>query len=490
MKKIAIIGAGPGGLAAGMLLSKQGYHVDVYEKDQYLGGRSQPLFLGDFKFDTGPTFFMFKEILEEVFEKSGYKLDEEIEFNKLDPLYRLIFNDVTLEPTMDAQVNYKMYENYHKGTGEAYLKWRSIQEEKLIRLTPLLKRPFSSLFDYLKKDTFHALPIIHPFQSIYKSLYKLDQTGPFIHSLSFQSKYLGMSSHQAPSAFSFLSYLEHGYGLFHTKGGLNKIHEKMGELIEKNNGHIYVNTPVDKVLVKNKQAYGISVKGKDVMYDDVIINADFSYAMTHLFDDQDLNKYKSRKLEKKEYSVSTMNIYLGLDQVFDFAHHQVVFSDNYENYLEKLLNGEFTDDLSFYIHNPSIIDDQMAPNGKSALYILAPIPNLKSHQDWDAYQKEVEKKIYQSIKDKLNIDIKPHIIEKKIITPKDWEMNYNVYLGAVFNLSHKLSQMMYYRPHNQFEDVNHVYLVGGGTHPGSGLPTIYQSALIVSDLLKKRDDLK
>ena len=112
---------------------------------------------------------MFKEILEEVFEKSGYKLDDEIEFIKLDPLYRLVFNDVTLEPTMDAQENYEMYENYHKGTGEAYLKWRSIQEEKLIRLTPLLKRPFSSLFDYLKKD-FHALPIIHPFQSIYKSL--------------------------------------------------------------------------------------------------------------------------------------------------------------------------------------------------------------------------------------------------------------------------------------------------------------------------------
>ena len=98
--------------------------------------------------------------------------------------------------------------------------------------------------------------------------------------------------------------------------------------------------------------------------------------------------------------------------------------------------------------------------------------------------------INQLKKNKLNIDIKPHIIEKKIITPKDWEMNYNVYLGAVFNLSHKLSQMMYYRPHNQFEDANHVYLVGGGTHPGSGLPTIYQSALIVSDLLKKRDDLK
>lgn len=490
MKKIAIIGAGPGGLAAGMLLSKQGYQVDIYEKDAYVGGRSQPLFLGDFKFDTGPTFFMFKEILEEVFEKSGYMLDKEIEFIKLDPLYRLVFNDVVLEPTMDPNENYKMYENYHKGTGDAYLKWRVIQEEKFKRLTPLLKRPFSSLFDYIKKDTFHALPIIGPFKSIYQSLYKLDQTGPFIHSLSFQSKYLGMSSYQAPSAFSFLSYLEHGYGLYHVKGGLNVIHEKMRELIIKNKGNVYVNIPVEKVLVKDKKAYGIKVRGKDLAYDDVVVNADFSYAVNHLFDDRDLRKYKSSKLDKKEYSVSTMNIYLGLDKVFDIAHHEVVFSDDYETYLDNLLKGEFTKDLSYYIHNPSVTDEKMAPKEKSALYILAPIPNLRSDQHWDEYQKEVEQLIYASIKQKLNIDLVPHIVLKKIITPKDWESDYNVHIGAVFNLSHKLNQMMYYRPHNQFEDIKHVYLVGGGTHPGSGLPTIYQSALIVSDLLKKRDDLK
>ena len=486
-KKIAIVGAGPGGLAAGMLLTKQGYQVDIYEKDSYVGGRSKPIYLNEFKFDAGPTFFMYKEILEEVFEKSGYDLDQELDFMPLDPLYRLCFPDVTLEPSMDVNKNYEMYEKYHQGTGSAYLKWREIQDKKLKRLTPLLKRKFSNIFDYVKLDTLKALPIIHPLQSVYKSLYKLDQTGPFIHSLSFQSKYLGMSSYKAPSAFSFLSYLEHGYGLYHIKGGLNQIHEKMADLVRKNKGHIYVNKPVEKVLVKDKKAYGLLVDHQEVMYDDVIINADFAYAMNHLIDQEHLKKYKKEKLVKKEFSVSTMNIYLGLDTVFDFAHHQVIFSNNYEDYLKKLMNGEFTDDLSFYMHNPSIIDEKMAPKGKSSLYILAPIPNLRTDQSWDTYKTHVEKRIYQIIKDKFDIDIKKHIIEKKIITPKDWENDYHVHIGAVFNLSHRVKQMMTFRPHNQFEDINHVFLVGGGTHPGSGLPTIYQSALIVSNILNQRD---
>jgi phytoene desaturase len=183
-----------------------------------------------------------------------------------------------------------------------------------------------------------------------------------------------------------------------------------------------------------------------------------------------------------------MNIYLALDQVFDFAHHQIVFSKDYDTYLQKLLNGEFTDDLSYYIHNPVVLDKTMAPEGKSALYILAPIPNLRSEKDWESYQKDVESIIYSSIRERLGINLEPHIIEKKIITPKDWEDDYHVYIGAVFNLSHKLSQMMHLRPHNRFEEIKNVYLVGGGTHPGSGLPTIYQSALILKKYFVEKDE--
>lgn len=80
-------------------------------------------------------------------------------------------------------------------------------------------------------------------------------------------------------------------------------------------------------------------------------------------------------------------------------------------------------------------------------------------------------------------DIEERIRFEKIITPADWDERYDVHKGAVFNLAHNLGQMLHRRPHNRFEDIRGVYLAGGGTHPGSGLPVIFEGARISSDLV-------
>jgi phytoene desaturase len=83
-------------------------------------------------------------------------------------------------------------------------------------------------------------------------------------------------------------------------------------------------------------------------------------------------------------------------------------------------------------------------------------------------------------------DIESHIVAERMMTPLDWEKKSNVYLGATFNLAHTLTQMLYFRPHNRFEEIDNMYLVGGGTHPGSGLPTIYESARISSNMISEK----
>lgn len=482
MKKIAIIGAGPGGLAAGLLLSKK-YDVTIYEKDSVVGGRSKRIKLGDYKFDLGPTFLMYVEILAEVFSKSGYDLYQEIDLIKLDPLYKLIFNDVTFTISADPKKNIEMYENYEKGMGLSYQKWLIDQEKKLNLIKPILEKPFSSPFQFLRKDVIKAVPIIHPFQSVYQLLNTYSKNPNFIHSLSFQAKYLGMASYQAPSIFTILPYLEHQKGLYHVEGGLNRIHAKMGELFKKNGGKLILNAPVEKILVKNKRIEGIKIKGEIVYYDQVILNADFSYAMEKLIDPIHLKKYHPSKLEKKKYSVSTYMIYLGLDKIFDLPHHQIIFSKDYEKYLKELMTGQLSKDISFYMHNPSILDHTLAPRGHSSLYILVPVPNLRSSVDWDQFKIELRNQVISMINHQYQVEIEKHIVVEKVYTPIDWKDNENVYLGAVFNLSHGLDQMLHKRPHNQFEEIKNLYLVGGGTHPGSGLPTIYQSALILNDIM-------
>lgn len=483
MKKIAIIGAGPGGLSAGMVLSKKGYELHIFEKDSQVGGRSKRLTLGDYRFDVGPTFLMYLEILEEVFLKAGYDLHKELDVIRLEELYTLMFKDVTFHMSKDPEDNAKMYEKYQKGMGESYLKWLKSQEKKLKAISPILKKPFPSALHFLRPDVIKAAPYVHPFQSVFKHLSTFNKNENFIHSLSFQAKYLGMASYQAPSIFTILPYLEHALGLYHVKGGLNQINHTMAKLIEKNGGTIHLNQAVEEILVDRGVARGLRVNGEAILFDEIILNADFSYAMHKLIKPEHLKKYTPNQLSKKKYSVSTCMLYLGLDKEYDFAHHEIIFSKDYETYLKGLTNNQFTDDISVYMHNPNRIDPSYAPKGHSSLFILVPVPNLKAAQDWDTYKEHLKEKTLDLIEIKHHVDLRSHIQVMKMIDPTDWEANFNVHHGAVFNLSHNLSQMLHKRPHNQFEEIKHLYLVGGGTHPGSGLPTIYQSALILNQYL-------
>ena len=250
MKKIAIVGGGPGGLSAAMVLVNKGYEVHLFEKDARVGGRSQKLVVGDYSFDTGPTFLMYLEILEAVFNEAGEDLHQRVNLEQLDDLYKLVFNDVTFKMKSDKASNVKMYNDYLPGLGEAYLGWYESQSKKLKLAAPILKKPFPNFMHFLRSDVLKMAPYVHPLQSVYKNLSKFNDNKSFIHSLSFQAKYLGMASYQAPSLFTILPFLEHDMGLFHVKGGLNQISEVMAEVVKEKGGHIHLSSPVDEVLVK------------------------------------------------------------------------------------------------------------------------------------------------------------------------------------------------------------------------------------------------
>jgi len=186
-------------------------------------------------------------------------------------------------------------------------------------------------------------------------------------------------------------------------------------------------------------------------------------------------------------------IYLGIDKIYDLPHHNIYFADDYRGNIEDVFNRkEISKDFSFYVQNASIVDKTLAPKGKSTLYFLIPVPNNFSAIKWNEEKEKFKKMYLDGVINRMGItDLKEHIEVEKIITPSDWESEYNVYKGATFNLAHNLQQMLYFRPRNKFEELNNCYLVGGGTHPGSGLPTIYESGKISAKLIiekyKKRD---
>lgn len=486
-KKIIIIGAGPGGLAAAMILAHRGHQVMVLERADVIGGRNAPMRINGYTFDVGPTFVMLPQVFTEVFAMTGRKLSDYVEFISLDPLYRLRFGDGA-----DFLVHYDKTKlraeiaNKFPGNEVGYDRWFAYHQKKFDRVYNCLTVPYQTPLSYLNKKLVRALPYLQANRTVWGVLGDTFTDDRLRMAMAFQSKYLGMSPKACPGTFSILSYTEHAFGVHHPRGGVHKISEAMAKVATEDGAEIRLNTNVKRVLTSQGRATGVELdNGTAINADEVVMNADFADGMTRLLDESDRPRYTNAKLRKMQYSCSTFMLYLGVDKKYDIPHHNIFFGRDYEQNLREIFDTKvFPSDPSFYIQNASTTDPSLAPAGKSTIYVLVPVPNLTGQVNWDAKKKEYRDLIVQAIMEKTELkDLAEHIEIERIITPQDWQDKVHVYQGATFNLAHTLNQMLYLRPHNSFNNLKHLYLVGGGTHPGSGLPTIVESGRITADLI-------
>jgi phytoene desaturase len=261
----------------------------------------------------------------------------------------------------------------------------------------------------------------------------------------------------------------------------------MADVAKNNGADIHTNCPVKQIVTDNGVVRGVLLgSGDRIEADDVVINADFGYAMENLFEPGVLRKYTPQKLARMKISCSTFMLYLGVDYEVDLPHHTIFFADDYKKNVRDIFAGRLTRDISFYIRNAGLTDTTLAPPGHSALYVLVPVPNTRSDIDWECEKDSFRETVLERMESRGGLkELRQHIRSEHIITPKDWEHEHNVYAGATFNLAHNVGQMIYFRPHNKFEELDHCYLAGGGTHPGSGLPTIYESGRIAANLISR-----
>lgn len=491
-RKVLVVGAGPGGLSAAMLLAANGYEVTVVEKRNQVGGRNGRIEKDGYTFDIGPTFLMMLDVLEHLFSAAGYDLHKELSIVPVDPMYRLVFDGGrrVLRPTRDRARMRETLEAFAPGSFDGYLRYVAKEAEKYDKLIPCLRVPYGKLSDFASWKFVTALPYLDAHLSLYDVLGRYFQDEDLKLAFTFQAKYIGMSPWKAPGTFSIISYIEHGGGIYHVRGGLNRISETMAKAVREKGGTIRLSSPVKELLIEDGSCRGALLEsGERLEADCTVLNADFAQAMTHLVPERYRPRYTDEKLRRKRYSCSTFMVYLGLDTVYEgLEHHSIVFADDYRSNVEDITKTlRLSEDFSVYIQNASRVDPSLAPPGGSTIYLLVPVPNNESGIDWDAVKKEFRDKVVAAAEARGGLDgLSRHIVTETVITPLDWEREMDVYKGATFNLSHDIGQMLYLRPHNEFEEFRDCYLVGGGTHPGSGLPTIYESGRISAELIMKK----
>jgi len=486
-KKIIVVGAGPGGLTAAMILAKRGFDVTVFEKESVVGGRNASIRHGDFVFDTGPTFLMMNFTLKEMFAEAGRRAEDYMEVRRLEPMYRLRFPDFDFFPTGNQEHMRAQLARLFPGSEDGYSRFLKSEKKRFEALFPCLQKAYSRIWNLGRPQLLRAMPYLAlGGRSMFSQLGRYFDSDALKLAFTFQAKYLGMSAWDCPAAFTMVPYIEHAHGIYHVIGGLSAISLAMQKVCAELGVHIRTSTPVRRLEVEGRTIKAVELEnGEHCSADDYIINADFSYAMRDLCAPGVLKKYTQAKFDAMNYSCSIFMIYLGVDKVYDMPHHTIVFAQDYKTNVEEIFKSKrLSRDNSFYVQNASVTDPTLAPAGKSTIYILAPVPNNRSRIDWDAEKDRFAEHILDQVVARTELkDLREHIEARKVITPKDWEQDYNVYLGATFNIGHNLSQMLYFRPRNRFEEFSNCYLAGGGTHPGSGLPTIYESARISANLL-------
>jgi phytoene desaturase len=484
-KEVIIIGAGPGGLAASILLASAGLRVKILERLPVVGGRTSTIEADGFKFDLGPTFFLYPRVLDEVFRAAGTSLKREVEMVRLDPQYRIMFG---AGGAIDASPNVAGMErqiaSINPADAPGFRRFLDENRAKLEVMQPCLEQAFLGWQDVVSARMAKLLPVIRPHQSLDTYLKRFFKDPRVRLAFCFQSKYLGMSPFRCPSLFSILSFLEYEYGVFHPLGGCGAVSQSMARVAESLGVEICLNEPVQEVVCAGRRAVGVRTASGVHRASAVVVNADFARAMQRLVPNSLRRRWSDRQLARKKFSCSTFMMYLGVEGRYELPHHTIHIAEEYEKNLDEIERHHvLSEDPSFYVQNACVTDPGLAPRGCSALYVLAPVTHQHPNVDWSRERSRFRGLLLSQLAKAGYEGVEERIRYERIITPADWDTRYEIHQGATFNLAHTLDQMLHLRPRNRFEDLDGVYLVGGGTHPGSGLPVIFESARISSKLL-------
>jgi phytoene desaturase len=492
-ERVAIIGSGFGGLAAAIRLQAAGYECVVFEARDKPGGRAYVYEKDGFSFDGGPTVITAPHCIEELFEVSCRKMDDYVELLPVTPFYRLLWddgdqfdyaNDADKMLQQIAAKNPKDVEGYQKFLNYSHRVFQKGYEE-------LAATPFLKFFDMVKVAP--DLARLRADRSVYSTVARFIENEHLRQAFSFHSLLVGGNPFDTSAIYTLIHYLERNWGVFFPRGGTGALVAALVRLFEELGGELRLSNPALSIQVEQRRdrvVHKVMSRGHgEEEFDMVVSNADLHHTYANLYETNFAAQQMARKLERLEWSMGLFVLYFGTDVVYDdVAHHTVVFGPRYKELLDDIFSGpELADDFSLYLHAPTVTDPSMAPEGKSAFYVLSPVPHLGNAKiDWDEVGPIYAERILQSLEERVLPGLRQNLATQHFITPEHFKRDLYAYQGSAFSVAPKLTQSAWFRPHNQDPKIPGLYIVGAGTHPGAGLPGVINSAKATVSLMLQR----
>ena len=484
-RSAVIIGAGIGGIATAIYLAKDGYEVNIYEKNPTPGGRCGQLIREGHRFDLGATMLLMPGIYREVFDSLGIPLFENNEIKLLEDLYKIYFDNnevITFSP--DENKMKIQLEKIEPGSFKKSQKYVSVGYEIFeTGVNKLIGRNFDNLFQFANFKNIGMLIKLKTYISNYRYVKKFFRHPHLRMAYTFQNIYVGQSPFDSPALFSMVPAAELTDGSFFPGGGMFRIVEKLLTEAQSAGVHFHYNKPVVSIGVKGKRTEGVILEdGSEIKADIIVANADLPYVYRKLLPDRG----KSKRLDRMKYSCSAICFHWGLDKVYpQLGHHSVFLSDGFRDGLNKIfIDKSVSEKPSFYVHAPGRTDLSAAPHDHDTLSIVVGAGHVdkKKKQNWDELKKKTRRAVIERLNQLGLEDIEDHIKFEISFTPENWASACNISRGSVFgSLAHNVLQMGYFRPHNQHNRYKNLFFVGGSTHPGNGIPNVLLSAKLTAE---------
>ncbi|MCU0667201.1 MAG: phytoene desaturase family protein [Patescibacteria group bacterium] len=486
-KKVAIIGAGFGGLSAAAYLSRDGYDVTVFEKNDQPGGRAIIEKHKGFVFDMGPSWYMMPDVFDDYFADFGYKTRDFYKLVQLKPAYRVYNQNSKFDVSSVKDNGLENLEKLFPGVKQGLEKYLDItgKEYRYIR-EHLLEKDYLKTGHTLNTKTFRMLGKPERLRSYHYRVNKYVKNQDAQKILEFMTVFMGGSPQNIPGIYSLLGYVDMELGIWYPMGGFGEVVRQFENLAKDQGAKFVYSAEVDKIITNSNKATGISVNGKTINFDIVVANGDYHHIEQDLLP-ANKRSYTESYWQKRTLSPSAVLAYLGVDKkVTGLLHHTMFFDADWYGHFDKVFeHTEWSENPLFYVGTPSKTDPIVAPGGNENIIILAPMAN--GLNPTKKQKEDLIDSLIKRMENKINCKFSNNIVYKKIIDQDYFESSFNSYRGNAFGLAHSLRQSAVFRPRMQSKKLSNLFYVGQYTNPGTGVPMVVLSGKIIAKVVGERN---